>query len=191
MLLHDPVTRPFMGLSGQALSRTNLHRSISPLHALRVLAVLLAIAPGDQSAASVSAVDTPVAGSNLPVARPASPAGPGRQRAVFVCHDGGVPTYADRPCGSGVRQRELAVDAPASGAVPSTVPPRPRASTRPRRQPAGPSAAFRAAEARCGTLRRQLDELDDQMRAGYTSREAARLWNRWRELKDQLRTERC
>lgn len=191
MLLHDPVTGPVTGISGHAFSRTNLHRSISPLHALHLLAVLLAIAPGDESAASVSAVDTPVAGSDLPVARSAPPAGQGRQRAVFVCHDDGVPTYSDRPCGSGVLQRALAVDAPASGAVPSTVPPRPLASTRPRPQPTGPSGTDRAAEARCSTLRRQLDALDDQMRAGYTSSEAARLWNRWRELKDRLRTERC
>jgi hypothetical protein len=29
------------------------------------------------------------------------------------------------------------------------------------------------------------------MRDGYSSREAARLWNRWRELKGRLHAERC
>jgi hypothetical protein len=103
----------------------------------------------------------------------------------------GVPVFSDRPCGSVLGQRVLAIDAPASGAVPSTVPPKPRASTRPRPQPSGRSGTGLAAETRCSTLQRQLDELDDRMRAGYSSREAARLWNRWRELKDRLRTERC
>jgi hypothetical protein len=29
------------------------------------------------------------------------------------------------------------------------------------------------------------------MRDGYSSRDAARLWNRWRDLKGRLRAERC
>jgi len=188
MLLHCPVTRPVIGPAGHWPSRTDPLRSISPL---RVLAVLLAFAPGGESAAAAFPLDRPVAGSDFPVGEPASPAEPGRQRAVFVCQDGGVPVFSDRPCGSVLGQRVLAIDAPASGAVPSTVPPKPRASTRPRPQPAGRSGTGLAAETRCSTLQRQLDELDDRMRAGYSSREAARLWNRWRELKDRLRTERC
>jgi hypothetical protein len=41
------------------------------------------------------------------------------------------------------------------------------------------------------TLERQLDELNNQMRTGYSAREAARLWDRWRDLKEKLRTTRC
>jgi hypothetical protein len=191
MLLHCPVTRAVMAPSGHATSRTDALRSISPRHALCVLALLLAIAPGGEAAAAATPVDPPAAGSDLPVGEPAPPAEPGRRRAVFVCQNGGAPVFSDRPCGSVVGQRALAVDAPASGAAPSTVPPKPRASTRPRPQPAGGTGTGRTAATRCSTLQRQLDELDDRMRAGYTSREAARLWNRWRELKDRLRTERC
>jgi len=191
MLLHCPDARPVMGPSGQAVSRTDPLPSTSPLHALRVLALFLAIAPGSGSAAAAFTADAPVAGNDLAVAEPAPPAEPGRRRAVFVCRDGGVPVFSDRPCGSALGPRTLAVDAPAAGAVPSTVAPRPRASTRPRPQPAGRSGPGRAAETRCSALQRQLDELDDRMRAGYTSREAAQLWNRWRDLKGRLRTERC
>ena len=191
MLLHCHDSHPATGPSGPAVSRTDPLRSISPLRTLRVLALFLAIASGSGSAAASLPLDTPVAGSESPVAAPTPPVEPGRRRAVFVCQDGGVPVFSDRPCGSALAPRTLAVDAPASGVVPSTVAPRPRASTRPRPQPAVGSGPGRAAETRCSTLQRQLDELDDRMRAGYTSREAAQLWNRWRELKGRLRTERC
>jgi hypothetical protein len=143
--------------------------------AARVLVVLLASAAAGDSAALESA----------------SPAEPARQRAVFVCRDGGVPVFADRPCSSALQPRTLAVDVPAPGAVPSTTPPAPRATTRPRPQPDGRGGTGRTAETRCTTLQRQLDDLDDRMRAGYSSREAARLWNRWRELKGRLHAERC
>lgn len=188
MLLHCPVTRLVIGPSGHSPSRTAPLRSIC---ALRVLAVVLAIAPCGESAAAAFPLDRPVSGSDFPVGEPAPPAEPGRHREVFVCQDGGVPVFSDRPCGSVLGQRVLAIDAPASGAVSSTVPPKPRASTRPRPQPAARNETGRAVETRCNTLQRQLDELDERMRGGYSSREAARLWNRWRDLKDRLRTERC
>lgn len=114
-----------------------------------------------------------------------------RQRAVFVCQQDGVPVFTDRPCGSATGRRTITVETPAPGAASSTAPPRPRASTRPRLQPAGQSGTGRAPDTRCATLRRQLDEIDDRMRDGYSSREAAELWNRWRGLKERLRAERC
>jgi len=52
-------------------------------------------------------------------------------------------------------------------------------------------AANRAVESPCTPLQRQLDELNDRMRTGYSAREAARLWKRWRDLKEKLRTTRC
>jgi hypothetical protein len=44
---------------------------------------------------------------------------------------------------------------------------------------------------RCAALKLELAQVDDQMRAGYTAREAARLWDRWRNLKERLQHERC
>ena len=40
-------------------------------------------------------------------------------------------------------------------------------------------------------LMRQLGEVNSRMRAGYSAREAARLWQRWRGLKDRLHAARC
>ena len=121
-----------------------------------------------------------------------APSNPRRQRAVFVCQDDGVPVYTDRPCGSGGQARSLVVEAPRPGAAASTSPPKPRASTRPR--PAeGTDVAPAAAEVenRCLRLQQRLDALDDRMRAGYSAREAARLWQQWRDAKERLRTARC
>lgn len=122
-----------------------------------------------------------------------APANPRRQRAVFVCQDGGVPVFADRPCGAAVETRSLVIATPASGATASTTPPAPSASTRPRR--AAPRSATIAPAAApgnaCATLQRQLDELNDRMRAGYSAREAARLWQRWRDARERLRGSRC
>jgi hypothetical protein len=40
-------------------------------------------------------------------------------------------------------------------------------------------------------LRARLAAIDDQMRSGYSAREAARLWQRWRETRERLRAQRC
>jgi hypothetical protein len=156
-----------------------------------VLALLLVAALATPSSMTTLAGDAPTAAGNEPVPDLAAPAGSPRQRVVFVCQQDGVPVFTDRPCGSATGPRTLSVDVPAPGAAPSTAPPRPRASTRPRLQPERQAGTGRAADTRCATLRRTLDELDERMRAGYGSREAARLWSRWRDLKDRLRAERC
>jgi hypothetical protein len=139
--------------------------------------------------------DAPPVAGEVP-ARNSEPASASpHRRAVFVCQHDGVPVFTDRPCGSAEAHRTLTIDAPTPGAAPSTAPPGPRASTRPRpqpvRQPEGESVTGRAADKRCAALQRQLDELDERMRDGYTSREAARLWSRWRDLKGRLRAQRC
>jgi hypothetical protein len=115
------------------------------------------------------------------------------RRLVFVCEDAGVPMFSDRPCGAALAPRSVAFPVAPAGAAASTLPPPPRASTRPRPQPqpvatGGPGDA---AARRCEALQRQLEELDDRMRAGYSSREAAKLWNRWRDLRTRLRSEKC
>lgn len=120
------------------------------------------------------------------------PASPRRHRAVFVCQESGVPVYTDRPCGSSVATRSLVIPTSPPGAAASTVPPAPAASTRPRTVAPRPSPRVApASENTCAKLQRQLDELNDRMRAGYSAREAARLWQRWRDAKERLRTGRC
>lgn len=191
MRVQRPDTRSVLRSPGELATQVKAPRPTAPLHATRVLAVLLAIsAAGDVAAAALQA-DMPAAGREVTAIESVPPAEPGRQRAVFVCREGGAPVFADRPCGPALRARTLAIDAPAPGAVSSTTPPAPRAITRPRPQPDGRAGTGRTAETRCTTLQRQLADLDDRMRAGYSSREAARLWNRWRELKGRLQTERC
>jgi hypothetical protein len=164
---------------------------IPPLHAAWVLTFLLTAAAIGAPAAAALETDPLAHGDEARPVESAPPPGPGKQRAVFVCQDGGVPVFADRPCGAAPASRTLVVDPPASGAVSSIQPPAPQAVIRPRPLPDGSGGTGRTAETRCTTLQRQLDELDDRMRAGYSSREAARLWNRWRELKARLRMERC
>ena len=89
MLLHYLAARPVMGPSGHAVSRTDPIRWTSPLRALRVLALILAIEPGGESAAAAFPPDTPVASSDQSVAEPTPPAEPGRRRPVFCSAGGG------------------------------------------------------------------------------------------------------
>jgi hypothetical protein len=114
-----------------------------------------------------------------------------RQRSVFVCDDAGTPVYSDRPCGPDLLSRSISIEDRGAGRVASTVPPAPLASTRPRARNMDRKDVARQAAARCEPLRRQLDDLDDRMRAGYSSREAAKLWDRRRGLKDALRETGC
>jgi hypothetical protein len=68
----------------------------------------------------------------------------------------------------------------------------PSAATRPRAEPSPRPDAPRAAPSnQCARLREQLETLDDRMRAGYSAREAARLWNRWRDLQSEIYAARC
>lgn len=141
--------------------------------------------------------DPPVAsplgsGQSVTLEPAPAPANPRRHRAVFVCQESGVPVFADRPCGSASEARNLVIATPPPGAAASTSPPPPAASTRPRPAAPKPSATVASApEGACTRLQRQLNELNDRMRAGYSAREAARLWQRWRDTKERLRTGRC
>lgn len=191
MQVRRAAYRPFPHCRRRAALRWNSCWRPSAHVAAGVLALLLAAPPASPSALTTLTGDAPTAEGDRPVPESAAPAGSPRQRAIFVCEQDGVPVFTDRPCGSATEPRTLSVDAPAPGAAPSTAPPRPRASTRPRLQPERQAGTGRAADTRCATLRRTLDELDERMRAGYSSREAARLWSRWRDLKDRLRAERC
>ncbi len=161
------------------------------------LLLLIAVAAGAATHdAPVGAGDVMlVAATTKPARRipetPAPPAPARRKRSVFVCDDAGTPVYADRPCGPDLVHRSISVDDPVAGRVASTAPPAPMASTRPRTRDTGASDVADKAAEHCVTLRRQLDELDDRMRTGYSSREAAKLWDRRRNLKDSLRSSGC
>ena len=135
----------------------------------------------------------PLGGGQSVTLEPAPPpANPRRHRAVFVCQESGVPVFADRPCGSANETRSLVIAAPPPGAAASTTPPLPSASTRPRTAaPRLSTNVVPTPENACAKLQSQLDELNDRMRAGYSAREAARLWQRWRDTKERLRTGRC
>jgi hypothetical protein len=131
------------------------------------------------------------AGAGVSIESQQASSTPRRQRAVFVCQEAGIPVFSDLPCGPVAVARTLSIEVPRAGAPPSTVPAAPRSSTLPRRAPAAEVAESRTVESPCSTLQRQLDELNDRMRTGYSAREAARLWKRWRDLKEKLRTTRC
>lgn len=113
------------------------------------------------------------------------------KRTVFVCRDGAGPVYADRPCGQVVASRSLDVRDPGPGQVASTVRKPAPAAIRPRIEPEPAAPDPSPGETRCVKLRKQLAALDDRMRAGYSARESAWLWNRWRDLKAQIHAARC
>lgn len=169
-----------------------LHR-VDPRHAARcTVASLACILHGAWPMSAPPVANPPGSGDSIALEPAAVQSAPRRHRAVFVCQEGGVPVFADRPCGSATTTRNLVVEAPRSGAPSTTTPAAPRASTRPRAV-TGRSAAVPsdAGNAKCAALQRQLDALNDRMRAGYSAREAARLWQRWRDTKDRLRTSGC
>ena len=154
---------------------------------------LLAISPAPLARAAADGDSSPAAAAEMPPsAGTAAPGATRRHRAVFVCEDGGVPEYSDRPCAIAGPSRAIVFETPAAGAAFVTSPPVPRASTRPAPARAAPQPVPREAGAsRCESLERQLGEVNSRMRAGYSAREAARLWQRWRNLKERLHAARC
>lgn len=125
----------------------------------------------------------------IELAPPTEPSRP--KRRVYVCRDAGTPVFTDRPCGLSARVHDIPIAAPASGGAVSLAPPKPAASTRPRAMPAPPADAVTPEQARCAALRERLAAIDDQMRSGYSAREAARLWQRWRDARARLRAQHC
>jgi len=129
---------------------------------------------------------------------PEKPVAGSTQRIVFTCVTPGLTTFSDRPCGPLPERREielLPANVTRGGEAASVTPPRARASTKPAAVPGKPPA--RAArretdrERDCQQLRHAVTAIDRQMRAGYSAREAPRLWERWREAKDRLHAAGC
>jgi hypothetical protein len=114
-----------------------------------------------------------------------------KTRAIFVCRSHAPVTFSDRPCGPAGEERTLKVQEPQPGRVASTVPPVAPATTLPRSQPEPKETQPDAVDSRCDRLRDQREKLDDRMRAGYSAREAAQLWNRWRSLNSEIYRSRC
>lgn len=158
---------------------------------LLVPGLLGPVVPAAWATNAAPASESAEGGTGVSIEAPPTQATPRRHRAVFVCQEAGTPVFSDRPCGASAVARTLVVEIPKAGAPPTTLPTVSRSSTRPRPSPAADDAPGRAPESRCSALQRQLDELNDRMRTGYSAREAARLWNRWRDLKEKLRTTRC
>ena len=126
-----------------------------------------------------------------------------KSRTIFACRSGALVEFSDRPCDTAATSRSLEfTTGTGPGATPSTRPREPVASTRPKVSAPPTDAVPDARDARdarddeaqrkkCTTLQGQLDAVDSRMREGYGARDAARLWNRWRELKEEIRTSAC
>ncbi len=114
-----------------------------------------------------------------------------KTRAIFVCRSHAPVTYSDRPCGPAGEERSLQVQEPQPGRAASTVPAAAPAATLPRLQPEPEVDEPDAGDSRCRRLREQREKLDDRMRTGYSAREAAQLWNRWRGLNSEIYRSRC
>lgn len=161
-------------------------RAIRAIVALTVLCALPD--PGLSAETRTSPAGGTASGVLEPVPTPPSVRS---KRAVFVCRDRAGVVYADRPCGQVVEARSVDVLDPGPGQVASTARKPAPAAIRPRVEPEAAATREPPGETRCVKLRRQLAGLDDRMRAGYSAREAAWLWNRWRDLKAQIHEARC
>jgi len=175
-------------------------------HSLRFSAVLLQAwlllaageARGDAASVQKEATSKPVLGSTSFVLEPVRLSGRvHRIRMIYACRNDGAVAFSDRPCGEAMTLRSIALAPDAAGSAPDTVARPPSAATRPKplkseREPSNETThVVEIARERCGTLQGQLDAVDARMRGGYSAREAAQLWNRWRDLKERLRDARC
>lgn len=164
--------------------------ALSPAIRAMLALTLLGAVPAPIPAAEMRT--SPAGGAASIVLEPVPPPSSVRsKRAVFVCRDGAGVVYADRPCGQVVESRSLDVTDPGPGQAASTTRKPAAAAVRPRVEPEAAAHREPPGESRCISLHRQLARLDDRMRAGYSAREAAWLWNRRRDLKAQIHEARC
>jgi hypothetical protein len=164
------------------------------------LALLLFQPPSRAAGREPEATASPMGGGGSAVLErvPEKPVAAATHRIVFTCVAPGLITFSDRPCGPLPDRREIEVlpaTASGGGAASSVAPPPARASTRPAVVAGNPEppAARRATKRPqdCQPLRQAVTAIDRQMRAGYSAREAPRLWERWREARDRLHAAGC
>jgi len=98
--------------------------------------------------------------------------------------------FSDRPCGASAHAWRLDLPRATAGAAPSTRAAAPAAATRPIVARASRRDVAESADP-CVRLEQQLATIDARMRNGYSAREAARLWQRWRDAKAKLRAADC
>jgi hypothetical protein len=166
------------------------------LLALLIAAEVRSDPPPNEQAALQSPSETPAAATDTATGGEASaiarttPAPRRTHRVVFTCRDGSTPVFSDLPCGDDEHRHRVDVPSPAANSAPSTRPAAAPAATRPRAvraqrrvRPDPPNA--------CARLEEQLASIDARMRQGYSAREAARLWQRWRDAKAKLHAARC
>jgi len=162
---------------------------------LQAVCLALPCSPiGAQSGPEVAAASPaqPLGGGGGGVLELAPPTEPSRpKRRVYVCREASTPVFTDRPCGFPAIVHEIPIAAPGAGGAVSLAPQAPAAGTRPRVMPAPAADAVTSGKGRCAALRERLAAIDDQMRSGYSAREAARLWQRWRDARARLRAQQC
>jgi hypothetical protein len=138
-------------------------------------------------------VDSPQGGGGAVVLEPAPARAAVSRRTIFTCITPQLVTYSDRPCGPLADTRELRTVTPPDGHVRATAArPEPAPKAAPRRDDAAGSIdPAPAGKQACAQLEAAVAELDQRMRAGYSAREAGRLWQRWREARSRLRAADC
>jgi len=158
--------------------------------------LLLSVPQGRTDAAHVlplPVVDSPQGGGGAVVLEPAPAPATVSRRTIFTCIAPRLVTYADRPCGPLADTRQLRTVTPPGAQIQATTArPEPApAATRRRDDAAGTVDPTQAREQACARLADAIADIDQRMRAGYSAREAGRLWERWREARARLREADC
>ena len=158
--------------------------------ALACALLVVAMRSGAAGPPDATATAPPANGAGPQIPRTAS-RGTHARRVVYACRERDVPVYADRPCGELALLRSLDVYTPAQdGRPPTTVAEPAKVAIRPATRD-GEARQLQQTAEKCQRLQQALDEVDDRMRAGYPARQAAQLWQRWREARSAVREAGC
>jgi hypothetical protein len=159
-------------------------------------------ARAEQAAPRARVAEDPYGGSGAVILEPVlAPSQQPTKRLVFSCITPGLVTFSDRPCGPAQQLYEIRLLPPHAtqpGESASLSKTKPAASPQVAHDDARAADAVAAAAAKaaehartCERLEEAVQTLDRRMRAGYSSSEAPRLWDRWRDAKERLRQADC